>query len=319
MNKEVGAKGQRAGAWRRIFAFAADALVLVLLGNLVGLLAGQWLSLLGYWALLVGFLLCALYFGVFDSALTQGQTPGKKLLKIAVVNARGSALNPAQALLRFSVLGAPYFIAGLKANQAHLQHPGYLVLLFIILAPLLCAFYLFVFNRATGQSLQDLIVPSRVVLTHQQDEQSAENTAMWKGHWVVVGLMVIATAFGPYFLIQSQLSRVQNQIMANGVLLENPLVRYSEIQYTTRELKLPNQPQRMASLVNVDIELVRDQIEHRMLAQNLALSVFQHYPKAANASLIQVNLRYGFNMQLASGWREMSYQFEPAALQGLSR
>ncbi len=57
--------------------------------------------------------------------------------------------------------------------------------------------YLFVFNRRTRQSLHDLIVGSYVVRVGSEKDEKPQ---MWKGHYVVMGIILLLAAVAPLVL-----------------------------------------------------------------------------------------------------------------------
>lgn len=125
---------QAAGFWRRAAAFAVDMAVLcplfVVLGGVVGLLFGRPLprlrelgpdlivsalvdqNFLGEALLMLCGILLLLYFFIFHAF--RGQTPGKRLLGVAVIDVYGERPSLARTLLRTSgyVLSAVLFSLG---------------------------------------------------------------------------------------------------------------------------------------------------------------------------------------------------------------
>ena len=70
------------GYWRRIGAFAIDSIILGLIGLSLGLVLEDMFVDIGVWGRLFGFTIALLYFGIMNSVISNGQTLGKKLLKI---------------------------------------------------------------------------------------------------------------------------------------------------------------------------------------------------------------------------------------------
>lgn len=147
---------QIAGFWRRLGAFVIDVIVLGLIGEFVGVLLFSPLARAGAYALIPGFIIAVIYFGVGNSRELGGQTPGKKLLGIRVVDRNGALLAFPRSMLRYAVLGTPYFLACLPASIGF--HPVTYVVAAIAGFGELSTIYLFVFNRRTRQSLHDLVV-----------------------------------------------------------------------------------------------------------------------------------------------------------------
>jgi uncharacterized RDD family membrane protein YckC len=83
------AKAVISGFWRRLLAFIFDGVLLGLVGVILGLLLFDSLARLGGWGRLIGFCHALVYFGVLNSAIGGGQTIGKRIMKIQVVDRTG--------------------------------------------------------------------------------------------------------------------------------------------------------------------------------------------------------------------------------------
>jgi uncharacterized RDD family membrane protein YckC len=102
-----------AGFWRRLDAFAVDCLVLAVPAMFLGLALFDLAESLGGAGRLIGVIAALLYFGLMNSRLGRGQTLGKRLLGLRVVDRSGGLLSPARSIVRFIVFSAPYFLSGL--------------------------------------------------------------------------------------------------------------------------------------------------------------------------------------------------------------
>jgi uncharacterized RDD family membrane protein YckC len=159
-----------AGLWRRLAAFVIDCLILGVPAMLAGLALLRWVASLGQAGRLIGFVVALLYFGLLDSRLGGGRTLGKRLLGIRVTDCGGNALSPIRSALRFLVIAIPYFlnrpfdVDAASAGSLWILLAGLEWLrLFVVFGGLGAIIYLFIFNRRTRQSLQDLAVGSFVV------------------------------------------------------------------------------------------------------------------------------------------------------------
>ena len=85
---------------RRFFAFLIDSIIITLAGNLSGLFFDDFYAQLGNSGLFIGAITVLLYFGICNSKITNGQTVGKKLLKIRVVNRNSEAISVPKSFLR---------------------------------------------------------------------------------------------------------------------------------------------------------------------------------------------------------------------------
>ena len=82
---DVGHSYAPASLFRRFVAALVDSLILAGVGFVAGIFFAEHFSLLGRWGFLLGLSLAACYFSVLNSNLGGGQTFGKRLMKIQVV------------------------------------------------------------------------------------------------------------------------------------------------------------------------------------------------------------------------------------------
>jgi hypothetical protein len=118
--------------------------------------------------------------------------------KTKVVNRNGEPLGLVKSFLRYTILGVPFFL-----NNFHL--PPQLLASWIgtLFSVLVFGFggsiiYLIIFNRRTRQSLHDLIAGPYVVKSG--GPKSEVTTKMWKGHYLVVVIVLLASLVLPSFL-----------------------------------------------------------------------------------------------------------------------
>src|SRR5262249_47264486 len=123
-----------AGFWRRLDAFAVDCLVLAVPAMFLGLALFDLAESLGGAGRLIGAIAALLYFGVMNSRLGGGQTFGKRLLGLRVVDRSGDLLSPARSIVRFLVFSAPYFLNSLWFDVDPAAMGPELFLLFLLLA-----------------------------------------------------------------------------------------------------------------------------------------------------------------------------------------
>jgi Predicted membrane protein/domain len=83
-NKEVAGSAPITGFWRRLLPLLIDIIALVMIGLSLCLFLWKPLMALGAGGRWVGFAISLLYFGLFNSRLYHGQTPGKMLMRIRV-------------------------------------------------------------------------------------------------------------------------------------------------------------------------------------------------------------------------------------------
>ena len=297
-----------AGFWRRIGAFVIDLLILALLGYVLGLLMDDTLIQLGAWGRALGFVIAVGYFGVQESRLCNGQTMGKRLLSIAVVDTQGQALSLPQSLLRAAVFSLP-----VSLNNAQLPTDTGMVLTFllmlIIFAGSLSFAYFLIFNRATRQTPYDLLVGALVVKT-DFDAQPIE--PIWRGHYAVASALIASVLL---LLFVTTKVWLPPQIGVQLTTVRTAIESEPEVMRAWISTNLPqnNLPARHSFLA-INVLLDNRSIDNPELAKKLATMAVFADASVAEKDIILVQLTYGYDIGFSSFWRAQSYNFTPADL-----
>jgi uncharacterized RDD family membrane protein YckC len=151
-----------AGFFRRVLAVIIDVLIVGIpllifftVFKNIGIALGPYGRIVGYTAMTI-------YWTIYHSHLHDGQSLGKKLLKIAVVDSQGKFLDLRRSFLRTFVLAVISILNGWAIPI--LQNP--IVAFFatiIVFGGGLSLFYGLVFNRTTRQGIHDLILGTYVI------------------------------------------------------------------------------------------------------------------------------------------------------------
>lgn len=299
-----------AGFWRRLAAFVIDGILLGIAGVILGALLFDTFARMGAYARLIGFAIALAYFGICNSRIGGGQTLGKRLFGVRVVDSHDQPLSLPRSLLRYVVLGIPFFANGLPINPTlALSTPlGYLLAL-VVFGGMFAIVYLYVFNRRTRQSLHDLAVGSYVE-RFDRAVQTAPFPVMWHGHIVVVALLAVIALSAP--AVASRLVKTQTfagilplyQMLSNQPHVINAQVArgWTSMNGTTSHS--------LQSSLRLDAPLTEDGAMARGIAQQMAKAD----PNIADEDAVVVVLVYGYDMGIASGWKKHGYSFKPGEL-----
>jgi len=191
-----------AGSCRRAGAFVIDILILAVTGTLLALAFFDPLTGIGALGRGIGFIIALAYFGVLNSGIGGGQTVGKRLAGIKVVDGSGHLIGPARAHGRAAVLMLPYFLNMLQLPFLTMADSARMAMPVIQTAAVLGLgggiIYLYFFNTRTRQSLHDLIFGTFVV-TRDADHVAPKGGVLW-AHKAFAACLFVFSLAGPLVL-----------------------------------------------------------------------------------------------------------------------
>jgi uncharacterized RDD family membrane protein YckC len=316
-----------AGFWRRLTAFGIDWLILGLPALLLGLALFRWVASLGQAGRLIGFVVALLYFGLLNSRLGGGQTVGKRLLGIRVIDQAGNELSPARSISRFLVIAIPIFLNGLwmDVDYASLGAPEYVLgalLIFAVFGGLGAIIYLFVFNRRTRQSLHDLAVGSFVVRGPPAPVPIGVSIA--RLHLIVIsgwlGLVLILPPIGIWAVRQSSLTESLKPLSELQAAIKMQLglrqVRVTMGNTTFAAAETQAGFSKPTSFLQVDVQPDAPQEDLDALVPVIAGAVLDLHPDLLGQRLLIVQVQRAFDLGIvrwsqgrrealdAAAWRE---------------
>lgn len=299
-----------ANFWKRIGALLIDALILGLVGFLLGIALGAALVQIGGWGRLIGFGVALAYFGLMNSKLCNGQTIGKKLLRLRVVDSDNNAIPLIKSVTRSAVLTAPFFLNGAKfSNETVYSYLAYPIAM-IIFGGFLATIYLYLFNRVTRQSLHDLIVSTYVVNVNSEKEDLGK---VWNVHLAIIVVFFVATAMILVFIDKFSQEEPFKQMHAIQLALLNEReVTSAAVVAGTTTVTMFNKGTKTTTHI-VARALLSDNIVNDVeLARKLATIVMQIYPEAVNKDALRIILTYGYDIGIWSQWSNRAHDFKPS-------
>lgn len=299
--------------WRRIGALFIDALILGIAGLILGLFLESTFVQIGAWGQLIGFSISLIYFGVMNSSVSGGQTIGKKILNIRVVDSNNAQISPGKSVFRYIILGVPFYLNGVHLTNEAMQSFILYPLSLIIFGGFLSILYLYIFNRITRQSLHDLIVGTYVV---NADVEKQEIGKVWKFHFIIVAMLFLLAAIIPAFTTPlAQTEPFKGMLTVQSALSSDPDVTYATISSGSTTYSSTNKGTGTVTYVNSQVFLKTDIVKDTELARRLAAIVIANYPEALQKDTIQITLTYGFDIGIASRWSNHTYSFNPDEFQ----
>ncbi|WP_247688737.1 RDD family protein [Pseudoalteromonas sp. MMG012] len=302
------------GFWRRIGALFIDTLILGVLGYVLGLFLEDTFVQLGGWGKLIGFTISIIYFGVMNSSFSNGQTIGKKILNIKVVDSSSSTISLPKSFLRYSFLTVPFSLSGVQiTNEAlspYLMYP----LSFVIFGGLFSISYLYIFNRVTRQSLHDLAVGSYVV---NVGVSSKTLPSVWRPHLAVVAGLFITSVLVPVFTSDIAKSEpFKGLLVTQQAINDNELVKYAGVTEGSTSFNSSDSGSKTTTYVNTRAFLYKNNVDDSDVAKQLAQIIIKNYPESLNKDWVRVTLIYGYDIGITSKWNSHNHQFNPQELAG---
>lgn len=301
-----------AGFWRRIGALFIDTILLGLFGFLLSMIFESVFVQIGVWGKLIGFVIALAYFGAMNSRVFVGQTVGKKILKLRVVNAENQTISIARSSLRYIVLAAPFSLNGIQIASDNI--PSFLAypLSLIVFGGLFSILYLYVFNRVTRQSLHDIFLGTYVVKADAQKEELGE---VWKVHLIIVCLFFCIAAIVPALTSNFAKGAPFKEMFAvQSALVNERGVNFATISTNTSFFNSANDEKKTTTHVAVQAFLSSDNIEDVELARHLASIVVENYSDVRNKDNLVINLFYGYDIGIWSQWSSHMHLFKPNEL-----
>ena len=297
------------GFWRRIGAALVDTLLLGALGFALGLVFESLFVQLGSLGRLIGFSIALIYFGIGNSHVAGGQTLGKRLLKIRVVDANNSSIALGKSALRYVLLATPFYLNGFTPSESNLLSVMVYPLSLIVFGGSLAILYLYIFNRVTRQSLHDVIMGTFVVNAHAEAQEPG---SVWKPHFAVVGLLMLGALLLPVLTTQlAQDGTFENLLKARTALLQEHDVSDVAISTSTSFSGSGDGGTQSTAYVAAQVSLKTNKLGDADLARQLATTLVASYPDALNKDVLQIKLAYGYDIGIWSQWAYYEYNFEP--------
>jgi len=298
------------GFWRRLGAFLIDSIILGVFGFILGLFFAPYFVVLGGWGRAVGFLIAITYFAILNSNIGGGQTIGKRILKIQVLDKAGELLNLPKSATRYSIIGIPYFLNGATISESFFYPIGFYLLSLLVFGFGLSIVYLFVFNRNTRQSLHDIITGTYVIIKGSKTTEPRK--AIWSVHYVICGILMVLALLAPIFIGQlskndffSQLINTRNQIQ------DIPEVVSATIHDGHSTFSSIDGESKTTTYITSQVLLKNCNVEDEKLASKIANIILQVHKEANQKNFIQVTISYGYDIGIYSSWRSNSYSFSP--------
>ncbi|MFA6033158.1 MAG: RDD family protein [Myxococcota bacterium] len=296
--------------WSRVLAFTLDILILGVVGQILGLVFYGVFSSLGGYGRIIGFAIALCYFGIMNSSICGGQTIGKRILKIKVISAGGRPIGVGRSIIRFLIIGIPYFLNGAPIPVEILQSTGGIIISVAIFGAGFSIIYMYVFNRSTRQSLHDVVVGSFVCKA--EAKQVGQIKGIWAGHYAVIAVFFIAAGLLPVAVNHFAGEEPFKEMLAiQKALSRQPGVKYATVTAGRASMAFLGKGAKATTYLTSKIFLSSKAADDDQVANTLASVVLDTYPEVVAKDKMTIVLSSGYDIGIASTWITKTFSFSP--------
>ena len=298
------------GFWRRFGALVIDWIIIWIAGNILGFFFFDFFSRLGTLGPLVGLGSALLYFGLQNSVLCGGQTLGKRLLGIEVVDPEGKLILPAHSVVRYLILLLPFVVINHAVLGPIFTTWTGLMLQVAISFWIGTIVYLFLFNVPSRQSLHDRMVSTYVVRTSTRG--AATPSPFWPGHYVLLGLM----GFGILGLIGTEVLLLQWGPFASLEDIQQAVQADARIEYVetgvAKNWDVTDTGSKATNSLDIDVFWNGKPDDMAAAARSVAATILTKAgDEVAKQDVLKINISYGYDIGIASSSVSSDFEHSP--------
>ncbi|MHC4638261.1 MAG: RDD family protein [Planctomycetota bacterium] len=297
------------GFWRRSLACFLDGIFIGIVGFILGLYFFDFFAKIGGYGRLVGFCIALSYFGLLNSFVGKGQTIGKKIMKIEVVQRNGRHISLVRSLIRYAILSAPFFLNRLLIPPSVVQSPIGHIIGFVVFGFGGAVIYLYIFNRRTRQSLHDLAVRTYVVKANKKGGVIA--SPVWKLHFIIVGIwflltisFCVATPMIAKKGVFPELLAVQKSIQSTGKV-------HAATVFVGKSWGSMGGKQWVSTYFHSKAIWKTRPEDYEAAASEVAALVLSEYSKIMEKDVLAITVTYGFDLGIAHAWNKHNFHYSP--------
>lgn len=315
-------KPTHASFWKRALAFIVDEIIISIAALILSFLFRNFFLNLGENLWYIGFMVLMPYFVILNSSIGKGQTLGKKLLGIRIVNTKGQVVTIPRSFLRYFIIGLVIFNSGIAESLYSL--PGILQFtstVFFVLTILL--FFgivgLIIFNE-DKRGLHDYLADTIVINSKNSDDVKVPEVRSFKEVFtnhkaaftiviVLFILIIAAAAIIPQVLLKTSGGKINFNAMMN---LKNDLEKnfpisnvgvqsqWEEYQDWGGSEKRSTRTLTISGYLKYPI--YNDENTKNKLYEEINQRVLSTYPGIQDFNNIVVLFRTGYDLGIASFW-----------------
>lgn len=200
---------------------------------LLGTIFSEQFANLGSSGYLIGLTVSLFYFAIGNSKYTKGQTVGKKIFGLTVLNQNGSFLNPTNAFLRAGTLVLPFFFNYLPETLELLDW----VLFYLPTLWFIALLTGFILNKETRQTFHDLLLRTYVIAKDEAIGTNPINKSIYQNIGIILcTVLFIMIAFSNLiypsgYEIPDEQLKITEKLYEQIESIENDIIVDTHIQF----------------------------------------------------------------------------------------
>jgi len=296
-----------AGFWRRFLAWLIDVLILGIAGQIIGLIFSSFLFSIGPYGRPIGLLFIIPYFGIMNSKICDGQTLGKRWMKIAVRDKNNEPIELGRSTIRILLLTLPILFNGWSVPifKNVLLSWFITVLVFGLGGAVL---YTMVFNRKARQGIHDLLLGTYVVHLPGKPAESFPSTP--RIHWIAASAWIGIVAIGALAIAVIAPSVVSKSPLAPVMSLSNVLqddARFFTVGVNDNTFHSSNGKTSRSLIITVWYKGKLEEADRRDIVVGIVKKVLENAENIDQYDGIQVKITSAYDIGIASANLTISY------------
>jgi uncharacterized RDD family membrane protein YckC len=280
-----------------------------LAGNVIALPFFETFSHLGAWGRLLGFFLALPYFAILNSSIGNGQTLGKRLMHLQVVDKNGATISFWRSVIRYGVFAVPYYLNDVLLPATRTPWAVSTLFSLLIFGVFGATLYLVLFNRHTRQGVHDLAVGSYVADADKGGPLKTE--PLWKIHRVILGSLLIVLSIGSLIL--------DNKLSKSGPFPQ--LLEDVRIVETMRSVQAAGVQDlnwskwgggEKKTILIVNVHWTGNPAEEQAFADQVAKLIIEHDSKVKEHNFLRVVMIRGYDIGIAHAQVSHAFEHTPA-------
>jgi uncharacterized RDD family membrane protein YckC len=292
------------GFWRRLFAFLIDGFIIAIPGWIIGWVYYDQLVRIGQTGRLIGFAIALGYFAVLNSSIGNGQTLGKRLLKIRVVDLQGGTIPLHRSALRYLLFWLPFFCNKLNVDSGNMWLASLLTLIIFGLGGGII--YLFLSNRKNRRTVHDFAAGTVVV--RAEPHAVPEFSPVWRGHYYILTITMVGRGVTGAIFIPSLR---QNAPFAEMLMVQQTLQHQADIHAVGVQDGVTKGSGQTTHWFAVNVIVSDPYVDFDETADRFATLVLTQQSLVDERDLLVVNVICGYDIGIASRWQNRRFSYSP--------